>query len=292
MDGPTRQAFVTEMVGARDVANAVGLNSAVFNAARIVGPAIAAALIVGVDIAWAFVLNGVSYLAVIGGLLAMDPAALHRRRPVGRARGQLREALSFAWRMPDLRATLVTVAVVATWGLNLSVVVPMLATFTFDGDATDYAILSSIAAVGALLGALATAGRARPTHRLLYGTAATFGVFGILAALAPTLMSAAALLLVAAAAAMSFIATANATIQLRTPDALRGRVMALYMLVFLGGSPVGAPVIGWIGERFGARAGLAFGAAVSLAAALVGLAVHERARRARSHALEPVASEA
>ncbi|HEU4398877.1 MAG TPA: MFS transporter, partial [Actinomycetota bacterium] len=168
-DMPTRQAFVSEMVGPDGVTNAVGLNSAVFNSARVVGPAVAGLLIAAVGIAPAFLINAVSYLAVIGGLLAMDPARLHRLPQVDRAKGQIRAGLRYVWANPVLRSTIALVAVVGAFGLNYRVALPLLARFTFGGDASAYGALASIMAAGAVVGALAAARRGRPSRALLLG---------------------------------------------------------------------------------------------------------------------------
>lgn len=270
-DMPARQAFVTEMVGSDQISNAVGLNSAVFNSARVVGPAAAGVLIATVGIAPAFLLNAVSYLAVIAGLLAMDPAELHRRAPAPPARGQIRAGLRHVWATPVLRSTILLVAVVGTLGVNNRVVLPLLARFTFQAGPGGYGLLASVAAAGSVVGALAVASRAHPTRRLLLGSAAALGVLSLVAAGAPTFGWELAVLAPLGAATITFLATANSTLQLASSPQLRGRVMALYGIVFLGSTPIGSVVVGWLAERYGPRSGLVLGGVASLAAVAVAL---------------------
>jgi MFS family permease len=248
VDNPTRQAFVSEMVGPDDLTNAIGLNSATFNAARIIGPAAAAVVIKTVGLSPAFFVNAASYIAVLAGLMLMRPNELFRTRKPAREPGQVRAGLRYVWATPDLRLTILLVAVVATFGLNLSVVLPLLAKFTFHGDAGTYGLLTSSMAVGALGGALVAARRELPSQRLLAGMAIAFGVFSVFTALAPTLLLAVVALIPTGATAISFMATANSTLQLRSEAHMRGRVMALYALVFLGSTPLGGPLTGWVSQ--------------------------------------------
>jgi MFS family permease len=277
-DMPTRQAFVSEMVGPGQVANAIGLNSAVFNSARVIGPAAAGVVIATVGIATAFLVNAVSYLAVIGGLLAMDPARLHRLPPVERASGQIRAGLRYVWTTPVLRSTIALVAVVGTLGLNFRVALPLLARFTFGGDATVYGALASIMAAGSVVGALAAARRSRPSPALLLGSVAVFGVLSVAAAAAPTLALEMVVLAPLGLASIAFLATANSTVQLGSSPELRGRVMALYGLVFLGSTPLGGLLAGWMADRFGPRSIMLLAGVSSLVAAGVA-AVLMRHRR-------------
>jgi MFS family permease len=277
-DMPTRQAFVSEMVGPGQVVNAIGLNSAVFNSARVIGPAAAGVVIATVGIATAFLVNAVSYLAVIGGLLAMDPARLHRLPPVERASGQIRAGLRYVWTTPVLRSTIALVAVVGTLGLNFRVALPLLARFTFGGDATVYGALASIMAAGSVVGALAAARRSRPSPALLLGSVAVFGVLSVAAAAAPTLALEMVVLAPLGLASIAFLATANSTVQLGSSPELRGRVMALYGLVFLGSTPLGGLLAGWMADRFGPRSIMLLAGVSSLVAAGVA-AVLMRHRR-------------
>jgi MFS family permease len=267
-DNPTRQAFVSEMVGPEDLANAVGLNSAMFNVARIFGPAAAGLLIKFVGIGQCFGANAVSYLAVIGSLLAMRNSELFSVTRVARAKGQIRAGFAYVWRTPVLRSTILVVTVVGTLALNFSVVLPLVAAKTFHGDAGTYGLITSFMGAGSLIGALATASRGRPTPKLLFGTCLAFGVLMTAAALAPTLRIELLLLAMMGCAAIAFMASANTTLQLTSSAEMRGRVMALYMLVVLGSTPIGAPIVGWISQHFGPRFGLGIGGVSTLLAAI------------------------
>jgi len=279
-DTPARQAFVIEMVGPEDVANAIGLNSAVFNGGRIAGPAIGAVVIASFGLGVAFLLNGLTYLGPVAALLAMDRRALHPTERASRRPGMLREGLRYVWQTPRVRGTLLLLSIVATAGFNFTVTIPLLARYTFGGQVDSYALLTALAAGGGLLGGLWVARRARPTPRLLAGSGIAFGASTVGAAFAPTLLSAAMVLTLAGASAMAFIATANSTLQLSAPAHMRGRVMAIYALVFLGSTPVGGPIMGWISHEWGARVGIGVGGVVSFVAAIVALAViHARAER-------------
>lgn len=267
VDMPTRQAFVMEMVGPDEIANAVALNSAMFNTGRLLGPAAAGVLIATAGIAPSFLINAASFLAVIAGLVAMRPDDLFRQPPAPRARGDVRAGLRYVWTSPALRPPLLLVAVIGTFGFNFAVVLPLLARFSFGGGARMYGVLTSLMALGSLLGALFAASRARPTRPVLLRSAAAFGALTVAAGLISSPVVLAPVLVAVGAAMMVFLATANATLQLNADPTMRGRVMALYGLVFLGTTPLGGPLLGWVGETWGARAGLAFAGAVSLAAA-------------------------
>jgi MFS family permease len=268
-DMPGRQAFVTEMVGTDRIANAVGLNSAVFNSARVIGPALAGVLIAVAGIAPAFFVNAVSYLAMIGGLLAMDPDRLHRRPPVVRARGQIREGMRYVWATPVLRSTIALVAVVGALGLNYRIALPLLTRFTFGGGARDYGALAAVMAAGSVVGALLVAGRARPSRPLLLGSVAAFGLLSFAAAAAPTLLAEAVVLFPLGMASLAFLATANSTVQLASSPEMRGRVMALYGLVLLGSGPPSGLLSGWMAGQFGARSIMILSGVACLTAAVV-----------------------
>ncbi|MGI8774032.1 MAG: MFS transporter [Actinomycetota bacterium] len=280
LDNPARQSFVTEMVGRDLVPNAVSLNSAVFNASRIIGPALAGVAIATVGLPWAFLVNAGTFVAVILALRAMDPALLHRGAAVAREAGQVRAGLRYVWSTPRLRGTVALVAVVATFGLNFSVVLPLLARFTFDRGAETFGFLTSMMASGALVGALFNAARPRPTKRWLIFSAGAFGILVTAAAMAPTLPVLAVLLVPIGAASISFIAAANTTLQLHSEPGMRGRVMALHGLVFLGSTPLGAPLVGWASQTWGPRYGLAIGGISSLVAAGVAAGAVVMKRRA------------
>jgi MFS family permease len=272
VDMPTRHAFVMEMVGPDDIANAVALNSAMFNTGRMVGPAAAGVVIASAGIASSFLINAVSFLPVVASLVAIRPGDLFRQAPATRGPGGVRAGLRYVWTSPTLRRPLLLVAVIGTFGFNFAVVLPLLARFTFDGGARMYGVLTSLMSLGSLLGALYAASRSRPTRPVLLRSAAAFGALTVAAAAIPSPVALAPVLVAVGAAMMVFLATANATLQLTAAPAMRGRVMALYGLVFLGTTPVGGPLLGWIGETWGAPAGLAFAGGVSLAAAMVAMA--------------------
>ena len=272
VDMPTRQSFVVELVGPDEVPNAVGLNSAMFNTGRVVGPAVAGVLIATVGLASTFLLNALSYVAVMVALSLMRPDELFAQVRAVRAPGAIRAGVRYVWSTPVLRSTLLLVAVVGTFGMNFGVILPLLARFTFDGGAPMYGWLTSAMSLGSLAGALTAAGRVGPTRRMLVGAGAAFGVLTVVAALAPSAWLLGAALVLVGVAIMLFLATANTTLQLATEPEMRGRVMALYGLVFLGSTPLGGPFLGWVSGRWGGRWGLALSGVVSLAAALVAAA--------------------
>jgi MFS family permease len=270
VDNPTRQSFYSEMVRPRDLTNAVGLNSAVMTGTRIVGPALAGVLIAGVGMEWCFLINGLSYLAVIGSLAVMDRAELRpNRSPLGPA--AIRQGLRYVWQTDGLRRPLLLMSVLFLFSFNYSVLIPLFAERTFGGNAGTLGLLLSVMGVGSLGGALVMAGRANPNERRLALAAIVVGVVTVLVALAPNLDLAVAGMIPLGAASVAFFITANSTLQLSARPEMRGRVMALYGMVFLGSTPFGAPVAGWIGEHFDARVGLAGGGLVALATGAIGL---------------------
>lgn len=276
VDTPVRQAFVVEMVGPDDLPNAVSLNSATFNASRIVGPAVAGLAISSVGTAPVFLANAASYVAVVVGLVAIRRVELYGARRVPRARGQLREGLAYVRADPRLYVPIALVAVVGTFGLNFQITLALIAKQTFQLGAGSYGLLTAMLATGSLLGALLSARRsAPPSARVLFGSALAFGILEVLTGLAPTYVVMAALLVPTGAAVLTFTTTANSMVQLSSAAHMRGRVMALYVLVFLGGTPFGAPVIGAVAEALGPRSSLLIGGAVSaVAAAAAGLYLH------------------
>ena len=278
-DNPARQAFVSEMVGSDELANAVALNSAMFNAARIIGPAVGGVLIATVGIGSCFAYNSLSFVAMLIGLSLMRTDELFRGDRVTRAKGQVREGLRYAWHDPVLRSTLLVIAVVGTMALNYTVVLPVFAKSTFNGDAGTFGLMTSCMGVGALVGALVTASRSKPTPLFLVLGCVGFGVTMTATAAAPSLVTALPLLILTGAASMAFLATANSTLQLSSSDAMRGRVMALYGLLLLGSTPVGGKLVGWIVADFGARYGLAVGGLSTLAAGLAAAVSLMRSRR-------------
>ena len=281
VDMPARQSFVFEMVGPETLANAVSLNSVVVNGARVVGPAVAGLLIATVGLAPCFLINAASYLAVIASLLAIDTGSLNSPTPVARGPGQLRAGLRYAWSLAELRTPLLMMAVVGTLAYNFSVVLPLLADTTFKAGARAYGGMFSVMGAGAVLGGLVFAARARPTRLLLAGASLAFGVAIGLAAAAPNLGLATLAMLPIGAASTAFIATSNSLLQLNAAPEMRGRVMALFALVFLGSTPIGGPLVGWIAERFGPRDALGLAALATLLTGVVGMAGVRRSRRRR-----------
>jgi MFS family permease len=263
-DNPSRQSFVMEMAGPDDLANAVALNSVIVNTSRIIGPAIAGVLIATIGLSWAFLANAVSFAAVIGALYAMRPSELHRRPPLGRAKGQIRAGLGYAWRTWELRVPLLMMAVIGTLAYNFSVLLPLFAHDIFHRGAGTYSALTVAMGVGALAGGLTIAARQRPSHRLLVIVTLAFGVFILAVAAAPDLPLCLILLVAMGAASIMFIATANSLLQLNSSGAMRGRVMALWAIVFLGSTPIGAPLIGFLAGHYGPRFALAIGGLATL----------------------------
>lgn len=270
IDNPTRQSFYSEMVRPRDLTNAVSLNGAVMTGTRIIGPALAGVLIAGVGMEWCFLINGLSYLAVIASLSVMDKGELRPNRS-RLGSGAIREGLRYVWRTDALRRPLLLMSVLFLFSFNYSVLLPLLAERTFHGNAGTLGLLFSVMGVGSLGGALAMAGRANPSERRLALAAIVVGVVTILVSLAPTLDLAVAGMIPLGAASVAFFVTANSTLQLTARPEMRGRVMALYGMVFLGSTPFGGPVAGWLGEHFDARVGLAVGGLMALATGAIGL---------------------
>ncbi|HXA41618.1 MAG TPA: MFS transporter [Candidatus Solibacter sp.] len=270
IDIPTRQAFVSEMVGREHMINAITLNGVIMNSGRLVGPAIAGVLIATVGIAPCFLINAASYGAVIAGLLWIRGRELFRAKPVPRAPGQLVEGIRYVWRTPELRTPLLMMALVGTFAYEFTVTLPIFTKFTFHQGAEVFGLMTSFMAGGSVLGGLVTAARAKPTARRLGIACAVFGVLILMTAAAPTLPLALLLLLGTGAASIFFAAMCNTTIQLTASSAMRGRVMALYAVAFMGSTPIGGPVVGFIGQQWGGRAALAVGGLSALLAAAFG----------------------
>ena len=287
IDNPSRQSFVFEMVGREDLANAVGLNSVIINSSRIVGPALAGLLIATVGLSPCFFANAASFLFVIGALVVMRPEELHRGQPVRRAKGQLREGLRYAWTTPELRVPLLLMAAVGTFGYNFSVILPVMAREAFGRGGGTYGALASTMGAGALIGALVVAGRARPTRRLLVGSTLAFGACAVLVGLAPTLPLALAALVPMGGFAIVFVSTTNALLQLNSAAELRGRVMALWSVVFLGSTPIGGPLTGALASWFGPRVTLGAEGVVTVLSGLAAWAALRR-RALRAGAAERV----
>jgi MFS family permease len=263
-DNPARQAFVSEIVGSDRVVNAVALNSVIVHSSRIVGPAAAGGLIALIGVSACFAVNTATFVVMIVALRLMDPALLQPAERVARARGQLRAGLAYVRRTPELRVPLTMMVVIGTVSFNFQVLLPLLASQTWEGTAATYAALTGVMGVGSVLGALAAGARGRVTDGLLVGSAALFGAAELLAAIAPTLPLQALALVPLGAASVTFAAGVNSSLQLAAEPMLRGRVMSLYAIVFLGSTAIGAPLIGWLAEVAGPRSGLLVGAAAAL----------------------------
>ncbi|MFG2756880.1 MFS transporter [Streptomyces wuyuanensis] len=272
VDNPTRQSFVSEMVGPGQLRNAVSLNSANFQSARLIGPAVAGVLITAVGSGWAFLLNGLSFLAPIAGLLLMRPAELHRTERVPRGKGQLREGLRYVAGRPELIWPIVLVGFVGTFAFNFPIWLTAFADKVFHAGAGTYGLFNTLMAAGSLAGALLSARRGSSRLRMLLGAAALFGVLEIAAALSPSFWVFAVLLVLIGMVGLTVNVTANSSVQMATDPVMRGRVMSLYMMVFVGGTPLGAPIVGWLTDTYGVRVGMATGGAVAvIAAATIGL---------------------
>ncbi|MFD6163341.1 MFS transporter [Nocardia sp. NPDC060256] len=281
VDSPTRQTFVAEMVGQEQLRNAVSLNAVNFETASMTGPAVAGAVIAAVGTGWAFAINAASFAAVVGGLLLMRPAQLRPVPRLSRDKGQLREGLRYVAARPELIGPLVLVGFVCTFGYNFPTVLSGFAYQVFHIGAGRYGLLNTALAVGALVGALLASRRPRVRMRLLVGTAFGFGVLEAVTAFAPQYWLFAAMLTVVGLLGLTFLTSSNATIQLATEPTMRGRVMSLHMIVFIGGTPIGAPIIGWVTEEWGPRIGLLTCGVVSACAAVVVGWIMVRARRLR-----------
>jgi MFS family permease len=282
-DAPARQSFVSEMVDPEDLSNAVGLNSASFNAARVAGPALAGLLIGAFGggaaaTGWVILLNGLSYAAVVFALRRMVVADLNVSAREERHKGMIRDAVRYLRGRPDLMLILSIVFFAGTFGLNFQMTSALMATQVFHKGATEYGLLGSAMAVGSLTGALMAARRTRIRLRLVAGAALMFGLVEILAGLVPTYLTFALIVPLLGFTALTMITAANTTMQLATAAHLRGRVMALYLMVFMGGTPLGSPFIGWIGEQFGARWTLIGGGGLTILGVLAAIAVFTRGR--------------
>ncbi len=284
LDNPARQSFYVEMVGEDAVTNAVSLNSAAFTGSRILGPALAGALIAKVGIQWPFLLDGLSYMAVILALARMRPAEFHAQPRSTRTTGHLVAGLRYAWRTQELRRPLIVMAVVFTFSLNFAVLLPLLAKRTFGGDAGTFGALSALAGLGSFLGAMALANRARrpSMYRLAIFSVAS-GLALVAVGVAPVLPVALIAMIPVGFAVMAFMITGNTMLQLNAAPQARGRVMALYGIVFLGSTPIGSPIAGWIGEM-NPRWGLIGGGVAALA---MGVGVLWQRRRAADRPVAP-----
>ncbi|MFN8160515.1 MAG: MFS transporter [Solirubrobacterales bacterium] len=282
VDNPTRQSFVIEMVGPDRVVNAVSLNSVIVHSARILGPAAAGIVIAAAGVTPCFAVNATSFVAMIVALAGMRPRDLHASPPVPREPGAIRAAVRYVTGTPQLAVPLALMALVGTLGLNFQVILPLLARFTFGGGATAYAVLASAMGVGSVAGALLTGARGRTGSRVIAAGALAFGCLSLLAALAPSLVLEAGVLALLGASSVTFAAAINSTLQLEVAPEMRGRVMALYSVVFLGSTPIGGPIAGWLSEAYDPRAALLLAAAAGLAASWAAHVSFRRIRETRT----------
>lgn len=276
IDNPTRQAFVGELVGRAQLSNAIGLNSATFNGARLIGPAVAGVMIDAVGTGWVFLANAISFVAVISSLAVMRDDELFPAPRLERAKGQIREGFAYIAARRDLLLPIALVGVIGMLGLNFQVTLALMDKTVFHRSASGYGVLTSILAVGSITGALMGARRTKLSVKTLALAAFGFGAAEAAASLMPALAWFAVVLVPTGFFAITVTTMANSTVQLRSDPAIRGRVMGVYMLVFAGSTPIGAPIIGWASQELGARAGLYIGGLASLAAAIVVLAIARR----------------
>lgn len=280
-DAPARQTFVSDLVAESELSNAVALNSTSFNAARLIGPAVAGLLIAVIGSGWVFLLNAASYIAVLASLMLLRKAELQRRARAVRARGGLIEGFRYVWNRPDLKAILLMFFLIGTFGMNYAIFISTMSITVFHGGAGQYGLLTSTMAIGSVAGALLAAARTQPRMSMLLTGATLFGVGIAGAAMMPNGLLFGMALVVVGIAAQTFTTTANSAIQLSTDPAMRGRVLAIMLALALGGTPLGAPFVGWVADTFGPRWAMSIGAASGFAAALVAIRYLVRYRHLR-----------
>ncbi|MBB1632655.1 MFS transporter [Cupriavidus sp. UME77] len=270
-DSPARQTFVAELVGDSDLSNAVALNSTSFNAARMIGPAVAGVLISVVGTGWVFLINAASFVAVLGALSRLRLGELHRKPRAVRTRGSFAEGFRYVWRRPDLKAALLMLFLIGTFGLNFPIFISTMSVTVFHAGADRFGFLTSIMAIGSVTGALLAARRAKPRFSLLLAGATVFGAGCALAAIMPSYALFGLALIMVGVAAQTVTTSTNSLVQLSTEPAMRGRVVAILLALALGGTPLGAPIVGWVADTFGPRWALGIGAGAGFAAAIVGV---------------------
>ncbi len=276
-DNPTRRSFVIEMVPEEQLNNAVSLNSALMTGARVVGPALAGLLISTVGYTWCFGLDGLSYLAVIWGLWLMRPEELRRSPQVDRRKGHVREGFTYVRTVPDLWISLLMMALVGTLAFNFQVVMPLFVHASLGGGDALFTLMFSFVSVGSLLGALAVARRSETVLRHVTTATGAFGVAMLALSAAPNLGWAFPLAFVMGITSVMFMTTSGALVNLRAAPEMRGRVLALQAIVFLGSTPIGGPIVGYVCDVFGARAGFVVGAFACFAACAFGVIAARRA---------------
>jgi MFS family permease len=270
-DAPARQTFVSDLVGEADLSNAVALNSTSFNAARTIGPALAGILIASIGTGWVFLINAASFAAVFCSLSLLRLGELHRKAKAARTPGGLIEGFRYVWKRPDLKAILLMLFMIGTFGLNFPIFISTMSVRVFHGGADLYGLLSSIMAIGSVTGALLAARREKPRIALLLIAAAIFGFGCAFAAIMPNYWLFGLALMTIGVASQTFTTSSNTLVQLSTAPAMRGRVMAILLATIMGGTPIGAPIVGWVADRFGPRWALGVGAAAGFAALIVGI---------------------
>ncbi len=266
MDNPVRRALVVDLVGPDDVPNAVALNSSLMTGSRVIGPSIAGALITGVGVEWCFIVNFVTYLAVLFALARMDRSKIRSSPKIAKSGGQLREGFRYVWNEPKLRLPIMLLAVIGTLAFEFQVTLPLFAERALGGNDTTFTWLYSVMSLGSMIGALSIARRRDVSTHLLAWAAIWLGVSMGLLALSPNFAIALVAVVPVGIATIVMISGANAGVQLRTTPEMRGRVLALTAVVFIGSTPIGGPIAGWVSERFGATAGIWLGAVASAAA--------------------------
>ena len=278
LEAPARQTFVAEMVPEDKLSNAVGLNSASFHLGRLIGPAVAGLLIAVFSTGPVFLINAASFGATIFALSRMRVRELIPITKAPRGKGQIRDGLRYVRRRPDIMVIMAVVGVVGTFGMNFQMTTALMATQVYGKGAGEYGLLGSVMAIGSLSGALLAARRTRPGMRLLVGAAFAFGVTASVSAMMPGYWTFAVALVPTGLSALTLMTAANTIVQMSTAPEMRGRVMSLYMAIFMGGTPIGSPIVGWVGEQFGARWTIGLGGIVTLLAALVAAVVVVRQR--------------
>jgi MFS family permease len=270
-DAPARQTFVSDLVGETDLSNAVALNSTSFNVARMIGPAVAGILIASVGTGWVFLINAASFVAVLCSLGFLRVGELHIGSRPARTRGNLLEGFRYVWHRPDLKAVLLMLFLIGTFGLNFPIFISTMSVTVFHAGATEYGLLTSVMAIGSVAGALLAAQRGKPHIALLLVAVAIFGFGFALAAVMPNVRLFGLALVVIGVSAQTLTTSTISLVQLSTEPAMRGRVMAILLAIALGGTPIGAPLVGWVADTLGPRWALWVGAMSGFSAALVGV---------------------
>ncbi|HTH60875.1 MAG TPA: MFS transporter [Paraburkholderia sp.] len=286
-DSPVRQTFVAELVGDEDLPNAIGLNSTLFNSAQLIGPAVAGVMIAAIGTGWLFFINALSFVAVLVSLTKMR-AAEFRHLPRGKASGAgMIDGLRYVKSKPPLVIALIMLFLIGTYGLNFPIFMSTMTVTAFHGGPHLYGLLSSAMAAGSVVGALLVAGRGRPRLAIPAGAALVFGIVGTLAAAMPNVLLFGAMLVALGAVAQTFTTSTNSLVQLRTQPSMRGRVMAIYMAIFFGCTPLGAPLVGWIADALGPRYALGIGTGSGFVAALVAFVWYRRRAAGAGAGVQP-----